>query len=523
MMLDQTKGDIKSNYYDPTFHGANLDATFKEAAEKIKNAQSNGQILGIIAQAVLSLGDSHTFFIPPDRQARTDYGWEMQVIGDDVYVTKVKEKSDAEAKGLKVGDLVHLIDGYQPVRENAWKLVYLYYALRPQPGMRVTVSSPGGQPRELDILAKVTDRKRLDLTNYADYMDLVRESENEDSKRKKSHRLQEIGDLLIWKMPGFDLTADEVDGLMDKARAHKKLILDLRGNHGGYEETLLRMIGNLFDHDIKVGDIQRRKETKALIAKTRGDKGFKGQLIVLVDSISASSAEILARVVDGSRFDEYKARYGASVVTGWASIYGFPVGIVANARGVLFSEEAQKATEFILLANQMDTPLVFLQNTTGYMVGTEYEQRGMIKDGAKMINAVSNSTVPHITITIGASFGAGNYGMSGRAYDPRFVFAWPSAKLAVMGAAQLAGVLSIVGRQAAMATGRPFDEEADQRRRAAIETQIEAESHSFFVTARLYDDGIIDPRDTRTVLGLALSAVHSQVVEGRRGYGVFRM
>jgi acetyl-CoA carboxylase carboxyltransferase component len=233
--------------------------------------------------------------------------------------------------------------------------------------------------------------------------------------------------------------------------------------------------------------------------------------------------EILARVVDGSRFDEYKARYGTSVVTGWAFIYGFPVGIVANARGVLFSEEAQKATEFILLANQMDTPLVFLQNTTGYMVGTEYEQRGMIKDGAKMINAVSNSTVPHITITIGASFGAGNYGMSGRAYDPRFVFAWPGAKLAVMGAAQLAGVLSIVGRQAAIATGRPFDEEADQRRRAAIETQIEAESHSFFVTARLYDDGIIDPRDTRTVLGLALSAVHSQVVEGRRGYGVFRM
>jgi acetyl-CoA carboxylase carboxyltransferase component len=233
--------------------------------------------------------------------------------------------------------------------------------------------------------------------------------------------------------------------------------------------------------------------------------------------------EILARVVDGSRFDEYKARYGTSVVTGWASVHGFPIGIVANARGVLFSEEAQKATEFILLANQIDTPLVFLQNTTGYMVGTEYEQRGMIKDGAKMINAVTNSTVPHITITIGASFGAGNYGMSGRAYDPRFVFAWPGAKLAVMGAAQLAGVLSIVGQQAAMAAGRPFDEEADQRRRAAIETQIEAESHSFFVTARLYDDGIIDPRDTRTVLGLALSAAHSQVVEGRRGYGVFRM
>jgi acyl-CoA carboxylase subunit beta len=233
--------------------------------------------------------------------------------------------------------------------------------------------------------------------------------------------------------------------------------------------------------------------------------------------------EILARVVDGSRFDEFKARYGPSLVTGWASVHGFPVGIVANARGVLFSEEAKKATEFILLANQADTPLLFLQNTTGYMVGTEYEQRGMIKDGAKMITAVTNSTVPHITVTVGASFGAGNYGMSGRAYDPRFAFAWPGAKMAVMGAAQLAGVLSIVGRQSAAAAGRPFDVEADQQRRAAVEAQIDAESHAFFVTARLYDDGIIDPRDTRTVLGIVLSAVHSQVVEGRRGYGVFRM
>jgi acetyl-CoA carboxylase carboxyltransferase component len=190
---------------------------------------------------------------------------------------------------------------------------------------------------------------------------------------------------------------------------------------------------------------------------------------------------------------------------------------------VLFSEEAKKASEFILLANQTDTPLIFLQNTTGYMVGTQYEQGGIIKDGAKMINAVTNSTVPHLTINMASSFGAGNYGMSGRAYDPRLMFAWPGAKLAVMGAAQLAGVLSIVGRASAAATGRPFDTEADAQRTAQIEAQINAESHAFFVTARLYDDGIIDPRDTRTVLGLALSATHSNVVAGRRGFGVFRM
>ncbi|HXO24739.1 MAG TPA: carboxyl transferase domain-containing protein [Streptosporangiaceae bacterium] len=239
--------------------------------------------------------------------------------------------------------------------------------------------------------------------------------------------------------------------------------------------------------------------------------------------IPVDPREILARIVDGSRFSEYKARYGTSLVTGWASIHGFPVGVLANHRGVLFSEEAKKASEFILLANQSDTPLVFLQNTTGYMVGTAYEQGGIIKDGAKMINTVANSDVPHFTINIGASFGAGNYGMSGRAYDPRLMFAWVNARLAVMGAQQLAGVLSIVGRQAADAAGREFDADADTERRRDIEAQIERESHAFFTTARLYDDGVIDPRDTRTVLAIGLSAAHSQVIEGRRGFGVFRM
>jgi len=232
---------------------------------------------------------------------------------------------------------------------------------------------------------------------------------------------------------------------------------------------------------------------------------------------------VIARIVDGSRFSEYKSRYGTSLVTGWTSVHGYPVGILANERGVLFSEEAKKASEFILLANQSDTPLIFLQNTTGYMVGTQYEQGGIIKDGAKMINAVTNSTVPHITVNVAASFGAGNYGMSGRAYDPRLMFAWANAKLAVMGAQQLAGVLSIVGKASAEAAGREFDAEADEKRRQAIEAQIERESDAFFVSARLYDDGVIDPRDTRSVLGLALSAAHSGPVEGRRGFGVFRM
>jgi acetyl-CoA carboxylase carboxyltransferase component len=233
--------------------------------------------------------------------------------------------------------------------------------------------------------------------------------------------------------------------------------------------------------------------------------------------------DVLARVVDGSRFDEFKPLYGSSLVTGWASIHGYPVGILANARGVLFSEESEKAAQFIQLANAVDTPLVFLQNTTGYMVGKEYEQNGIIKDGAKMINAVSNSTVPHLTLVLGASYGAGHYGMCGRAYNPRFLFSWPGAKSAVMGPAQLAGVLSIVQRQSAEARGVAYDEDADRQMRELVETQIEAESLALANTGRLYDDGILDPRDTRTVLGLCLSVCHNAEVRGARGFGVFRM
>ncbi|MGV9746777.1 acyl-CoA carboxylase subunit beta [Rhodococcus zopfii] len=233
--------------------------------------------------------------------------------------------------------------------------------------------------------------------------------------------------------------------------------------------------------------------------------------------------EVIARVVDDSDFDEFKPLYGSSLVTGWAQVHGFPVGILANARGVLFNEESQKAAQFIQLANRADTPLLFLHNTTGYMVGREYEERGMIKHGAMMINAVSNSTVPHISILLGASYGAGHYGMCGRAYDPRFLFAWPSAKSAVMGGAQLAGVVSIVGRAAAEARGQAFDEAADEAMRAAIEQQIEAESLPMFLSGRLYDDGVIDPRDTRTVVGMCLSAVATAPIEGADGFGVFRM
>ena len=239
--------------------------------------------------------------------------------------------------------------------------------------------------------------------------------------------------------------------------------------------------------------------------------------------------EVIARIVDGASetngraFDEFKPLYGTSLVTGWARLHGRPIGILANAQGVLFSEEAQKATQFIQLANQVDTPLLFLHNTTGYMVGAEYEQGGIIKHGAMMINAVSNSTVPHLSVIMGASYGAGNYGMNGRAFDPRFLFTWPSAKSAVMGPAQLAGVLSIVARAATEAKGQVYDEEGDAGMRAFIEQSVEEQSLPFFLSGMLYDDGVIDPRDTRTVLGICLSVIDNVPIRGAERFGVFRM
>ncbi len=232
--------------------------------------------------------------------------------------------------------------------------------------------------------------------------------------------------------------------------------------------------------------------------------------------------EVIARIVDGSRFEEFKPLYGPTLVCGWASIAGYPIGILGN-NGALFSESSEKAAQFIQLCNQIDLPLLFLHNITGYIVGTDFEQGGITKNGSKMINAVANSTVPHITVIVGASYGAGNYGMSGRAYGPRFTFIWPTAKIAVMGPKQMAGVMSIVQRRAAARRGLEFDEEADAKRAAAVERSAEESSLGLYATSRVSDDGMIDPRDTRTTIAIALSVCHNDVIEGAKGYGVWRM
>ena len=232
--------------------------------------------------------------------------------------------------------------------------------------------------------------------------------------------------------------------------------------------------------------------------------------------------EVIARVVDGSRFEEFKPRYGPTLVTGWASIHGYPVGILGN-NGALMSESSEKASQFIQLCNQIDVPLLFLHNITGYVVGTDFEQGGITKNGSKMINAVTNSTVPHITVIVGASYGAGNYGMSGRAFGTKFTFIWPTAKIAVMGPEQMAGVMTIVQKAAAERRGAEFDDAANSLREAAVMANAEEQSKGLFATSRVSDDGMIDPRDTRDVVGFALSAVANDAVKGTKEFGTWRM
>ncbi|MDG1411860.1 MAG: carboxyl transferase domain-containing protein [Acidimicrobiales bacterium] len=232
--------------------------------------------------------------------------------------------------------------------------------------------------------------------------------------------------------------------------------------------------------------------------------------------------DVMARVVDGSRFEEFKPRYGTTMVCGWASIHGYPVGVLGN-NGVIYPDSAQKAAHFIQLCNKLDVPLVFFQNITGFMVGTDFESDGIIKKGSQMINAVTNSLVPHLTVIIGSSYGAGTYGMSGRAFGNRFTFTWPTAKIAVMGPKQIAGVMSEVRRGQAARKGEEFDEVADAAIVAAQELAHDKGSVALRATGAISDDGIIDPRDTRTVLGLCLSVVRNRPIEGAHEYGVFRL
>jgi len=244
--------------------------------------------------------------------------------------------------------------------------------------------------------------------------------------------------------------------------------------------------------------------------------------IVNVDTKQAYEVrEIIARLVDGSRFDEFKERYGSTLVTGFARIHGFLVGVVAN-NGVLFSESALKATHFIELCNLRGVPLIFLQNITGFIVGRQYERAGIAKDGAKMVHAVANSVVPKFTVIIGGSFGAGNYGMCGRAYEPRLLWMWPNARISVMGGEQAAGVLTTVKRDQLAREGKTLSSEEEASIRAPLIEKYEREGSPYYSTARVWDDGILDPAETRQALALGLSAAFNAPIPDPK-FGVFRM
>ena len=297
IMLKAVRDDIKKNYYDPGLRGIDIEAKTKEAEERIKQARSNAEVFGIIAQMMLDFNDSHTIFIPPQRMSRVEYGWKMQAFGDNTYVVAVKPKSDAEAQGIKPGDKVIKIDGIAPNRTNLWIYNYIYSTLAPRPMVRMEVQSPGGEPRSLEIKAKIKEGKKVfDLTDTFDVNALLREQEDED--RMSQHKVVEVSkDIGIWRMPSFDLTQDGVDDAINKVKKHKTLILDLRRNGGGAVDTLKDLVGNFFDRDVTIGTAKWRKEEKPLVAKTRGDSGFKNNLIVLVDSHSGSAAEVFARVI----------------------------------------------------------------------------------------------------------------------------------------------------------------------------------------------------------------------------------
>lgn len=294
-ILEIIKSDIKKNYYDPQFHGIDLEERFRTAREKLKTANSGGQMMTIIAQVLLDFDDSHLFFLPPGRSNPSDYGWEMQAVGERVFISAVKPHSDAEAKGVKEGDQILSIAGFEPTRENLWKIEYLINGLSPKLSLRLTLKSPDGQQRDLELAAKVKKGKTvIDLTGR-DIGDYERESENEDHYRR-SRWATPSEDLFIWKLPTFSVEDSAIDSMIGKARKYQTIILDLRGNRGGYVSTCQRLAGYFFDKEFVIAEAKGRKKAKP-VKTIRSGSPYTGNLIVLVDAESGSASEVFARVI----------------------------------------------------------------------------------------------------------------------------------------------------------------------------------------------------------------------------------
>ena len=300
VMLEQTRKDIERHYYDSTFGGVDLAARFAQAGQAMDRAQTLSELFAHVAAAVGELNDSHTFFLPPQMTVRADYGWEMQMVGDSCYVTRVDEKSDAASKGLRPGDAVLSVNGLVPTRETTWKIMYVLHLLRPQASLNVVVRSPGAQPRQLDLAAAIKQRKRvLDLTGSdggTDIWTLIREAED-DAERRRTYFVEIDSGVLLWKLNEFVDFDRVVDDGIKRARKAGTLILDLRGNTGGGVQAMLSLIGTLSAADVSVGRSQERARSTPLVARGRRDKAFTGKLLVLVDAASASASEVLARTV----------------------------------------------------------------------------------------------------------------------------------------------------------------------------------------------------------------------------------
>ncbi|MEZ5429469.1 MAG: S41 family peptidase [Pyrinomonadaceae bacterium] len=292
-MLRNIKREVKDEYYDPEFHGIDLDARFDQAEERLKQVETTGQALGVIAQTLIDFNDSHLYFLPPATNLEVEYGWRLKMFGDKCFITLVKPKSDAEAKGLKPGDQVLSVEGFHPSRSELWKMVYYYNLLSKRSQLKMTVLSPTAEkPRELVIESKIEKKqKAITVATLADLFDTSGKTDFDYNYFK------EVGTISVWKMPSFGIDPKNIDILVKKIKNSKSLILDLRGNGGGYVATLERLAGFMFDRDLKIAELKGRKKMDPQESKTRGDDVYKGDLIVLIDHNSGSAAEIFARLV----------------------------------------------------------------------------------------------------------------------------------------------------------------------------------------------------------------------------------
>ncbi len=299
-MLGSIQNDVKNNYYDPNLKGIDIEAKYKTAVEKINKAETIGQMSGIIAQFLLDFDDSHLFFSPPGKVNEVIYGFEFFMSGDKCLIHQLDEESDASKKGLQIGDQIVTFEGFAPSRENLWKLRYAFYTLRPRAGLKLNVIKPDGKEVAYEFAAKI--KKGTSLVDFSlpggqEMHEARRKSEDAYRKSQKQYYYDKIPGVFIWKMPSFALDPVKVDDIMNRVKKYDALVLDLRGNGGGRVDMLKRLAGSFFVEDVKIGDEKKRKETEEVIGEGRGKEAFKGKLVVLIDSASASAAEVFAKIV----------------------------------------------------------------------------------------------------------------------------------------------------------------------------------------------------------------------------------